>query len=387
MTNDGRAPGATISAWSSDELARQILDRPPVHVRIGPQLAAAARALHLALDCSNSHTEPLLARLADRNTIVVRLAHQPNLFPYEQLVAQTLYLVDLAKRLNEAGQRVVPMLFAVDYDVCGDKRFKNARAYDPGLGREIRNFSLGIDKAHSDVPACLCAAPQLTTRKMLAAGLEEFARAHLAAPGYLLDHSGVMRPAATLPDFTLYAWANLSIRLWDLPMLFVRLSAVAPMVAAEQQVFARKLADHLSAEPGNFMWRICAVCNQRVDPTSRCCEGRFHNLELPRVILDDLGDHAIYGIAGGTAYRGGHGHLELAHETGAEIGIVMAPESSWQLTRESLAGHPFLMRVVKSETHAFILRGHNSLVAHLVDKERVFALHALARAWTRASFA
>lgn len=387
----GEAPVATVGAWSAAQLAAQILAGLPACTTAGPLLAEAAGALHRDLQCENGHTAPLLAELATGQAMVLRIAHQPNLFPYEQLVAQTLYLVDAAAEIKRAGRSIVPMVFVVDYDVCEDDRIREAKAFDPSAPNGIRKFSLAIPRADEKIPAYLRPAPNDHVRGTISEGLEQLARAHGGSPAYLVENSGASRDARSVADFNLFAWANLAVRLWNLPILFVRLSDMAKKFEPERQALARRVADENEQSLERYLWSICRGCDQRVLFNAPCCSGSHHDWSPPRVLIDDLSDYVLYGVGGGTAYAAARPlpeqHLYQAHKIGARLGIELPPESCWRLSPNSLSGTLAFAAAPTPQARATIQRGHNSLVAHIVDEERTMAFLTESRAVTLASFA
>lgn len=387
----GEATIATMGAWSVDQLATQILARPLARTTAGPLLARAATALHRDLQCENEYTAPLLQELATGQAMVLRIAHQPNLFPYEQLIAQTLYLADTATEIKQAGWPVVAMVFVVDYDVCGDDCIKEARAFDPSVSNELRKFSHLVSRTDEEIPAYLRPAPSDQVRHIIEVRLGQLARGRGGSPAYLAEHSGVARPARSLADFNLFAWANLAVRLWNLPLLFVRLSDLAQQFEPERQALARRVADEIGEAPERLLWSICRRCNQRVGFNRPCCPGGHLDWSPPRVLVDDLSDYVLYGVGGGTGHAAGskplnEQHLYQAHSVGARLGIELPPESCWRLSADSLSGTRAFTTASTPAARAFIQKGRNSLVAHLVDEERAMAFLTESRTTMRASF-
>jgi hypothetical protein len=371
------ASDETIGEWSVKDFAGRVLARPPRPTLAGPQLAGAARKLHQRLGLGGDGTESLLSALEGGEASVVRLAHQPNLFPYEQLIAQTLYIVEASAALREAGQLAVPMVLVVDYDACDDKRVRAARAFDPTAREQIRHFRLKVPR---DVPTFLASAPTPGARTALADGLKGLARSHRSEPSRLIQHSGVARPASSLSEFNLFAWVNLIIGLWQLPILFVSLAELAPSFERERRLLAGRVARLLGREEDTLLWDFCPACHKRVSFGEPCCAtDAARAWTIPRVLIDNLSDYVLYGVAGGTAYGEAINHLPEAHQVARSLDLDLPLESCWRLPPEAFQSGDTFAAATHPEARNMLLKGHNSLLEHLIDEDRVAAFLSTTR--------
>lgn len=368
-----------VRRWTPGELADAILSRPRAPSSWGPRIAAAASSLHKTLGVETPATLELMKRLASGDAIIVRLAHQPNLFPYVQLMAQTAYLHLLASALRDRGSNVVPVVFLVDHDVAENKRVRTASVFDKHIKGQIRGFEIKIGEYLRKVPIYICQSPASDNVEAITRSLFAYAISRGVMPEFLLENTGVSRSWKTLGDFNAFSWANCAVRLWDLPLLFVRLSDLLMQSEPPRLELAGRLAAVSGKEVGDFHWRICLSCRRRVGSNETCC-GSIAPAQpsLPRVELDNITDIAIYGVSGGTAHGKSAEHIIPAYARALSLGLPVAPEAVWLLEPP----HPDLTPSDHCSTRAkeLVSTGRNALVQHLMDassarglRDRLFA--------------
>lgn len=365
------APGANppkIGVWSIADWTAQVLERPHRPTPVGATLAQYIGALHEEMGLRTAGVDALITELSSGDAAIIRLAHQPNLFPYEQLVAQSVYLADAATVLRNAGRSIIPIVLVVDFDESHDDRIKGANALDPTASAQIRRFKV---KTRKSVPTFLVDPPDKTHRAALTDQLAAFARVYKCKPDHLLEHSGVQRVPRSLADHNLFSWMQLTIGIWDLPLLFVRLSDIAPMFEMQRLALVDQMAAVTGRDRTSYLWHICRDCQRRVVLDSICCgKTNHHDWSLPRVVVDDLSDYALYGVSGGTAYYRARVHLEPAFEIGMQLDLDLPPESCWRLAPAVFESRPNFLLAKHAHAQNLLIKGHNSLLEHILDAER-----------------
>lgn len=366
--------GPIIGRWSPSQLAARIARRPRSTMNAASAIADAAATLLSDLDCAPSFIAPLLAKLR-AGADIVRIAHQPNLFPYEQLHAQTVYLVELASALDALGRPTVPIVFVVDHDSCSDDWICAARAFDPRKTHDQRRFFRHQVKGAENVVTFRRPAPSPVDRARMINEMKGLAAAFGTSPDHLIAHSGVERPAESLSHFNLFAWTNLAINVWGLPILFVRLSDVAPAFEAPRRQLAEDIGALLGRSAESLLWQLCAHCGARKRHGETCDGHRgFEDWTIPKFEVDHLSDYAIFGVSGGTAYRGQNTltHLQAAHANGVRLGLDLAPEACWKIE----ADHPRAIaqanraRAGENDARVMLGTGRNSLLEHILNADR-----------------
>lgn len=362
-----RNPSFAIGAWSASAWMQKVLARPHRPTPVGTILATNAAALHEEMGLRTEECDVLLSRLAD-DAAVVRLAHQPNLFPYEQLVAQSVYLADAAEMLRANGRMVVPIVFVVDYDESDDDRVRGARALDPTAGEQIRRFRV---KGRKSVPTFLADPPDKEGQAELTNQLAAFAKSNRCKPDYIVEHSGIQRSTRSLADHNIFSWMKLTVGVWKLPLLFIRLSDIAPSFEAQRLKLASQMAALAGEDPATYLWQVCRKCRSRSPVGSGCCEVAEHlEWSLPRVAVDDLSDYVLYGVSGGTAYYKAASHLGPAHAIGQSLGLDIPPETCWRLDGQAFTTRANFAIARHRNAQAMLQKGHNSLLEHILDADR-----------------
>lgn len=360
-----------IGAWSTAVWAQKVLARPHKPTPVGKILAASAAALHEEMGLKTNVCDDLLSRLANEDAAVIRLAHQPNLFPYEQLVAQSVYLSDAGEMLSANGRSVVPIVFVVDYDESYDDRVRIARALDPTSSEQIRRFRV---KGRKSVPTFLAEPPDNESQIALTNQLAAFAKSNGCNPDYIIEHSGIQRSTRSLADHNVFSWMNLTVGIWKLPLLFLRLSDIAPHFEEQRLYLANQMASLSSEDRARYLWRVCRRCQCRSANGSGCCEAAdYLDWSLPRVAVDDLSDYQLYGVSGGTAYYKAVDHLGPAHAIGRSLGLDIPPEACWRLGDLAFTTRANFAKAQHSNAQIMLRKGHNSLLEHILDADRAGA--------------
>ena len=361
-----------LGSWSTQELASLIEDSPEVQALATSGIADAAAQLHAELECQTTRTDELIQKLRC-GARIVRLAHQPNLLPYDQLQAQLLYLSQLSERLNERSDQFVAMVFVVDYDICDDKRIRSSRAFDPTVtGDEIRRFYHEIPKTQRRVPCNLAPPPGAACIERFRRQMLALANEHAADGSFLLQQSGLFRTYRSLADFNLFSWMNLSVQLWKLPVLFVRLSDL--QVASERQRLA--LVDKLWLKTGivkdQLLWYLCLNCKSRTDRSEACCDyPSYSKITIPKVLVDSLSDYFVWNVSGGTSYLPAYSHLTNTLHISTKAGLPFSYESCWKLTPSTLEQDIMFSTSRREQSRSLLLHGHNSLVGNLISEDSV----------------
>ena len=365
----------TIGTWPPDQLARRIARESTSRVRNGAALAKAALAFHSDLKCTNRHTAGLVSKLAVDDTILVRLAHQPNLFPYKQILAQTVYLSLLGSCVAISDEDVVPVVFLVDYDVCGDQWIRTSKVVDSRVKGQVRSFEHNLSALAKAIPAHLCPGPNVRDRERIAGDLEAYAIGQGRSGAYLIENSGVFRNCRSLADFDAFAWVNLAIEIWELPILFLRLSDLAPTVEYERKHLATLISGVTSRPSEEYLWRVCPTCSRRIEYQALCCgRASSDDRSLPKVLADDLGDYVTFGVNGGTVYESGRQHLVEAHRIAAKLGIGVPSEACWRLGPGALGAIREYDGVTAPHARALITGARTSLMEDLLDRETALSL-------------
>lgn len=366
---------ATIGLWTPVELASRIAAGRIGRNHNGAILADAAARFHAETGVRNEYTDELIASLKDPATIVVRLAHQANLFPYVQIGAQTVFLSALRDALLARNHDTVPIIFLVDHDVAGKKWMKLAQLVDLKVASQVRSLILPLSKGDQRTPACHVAAPSDEARARLGASLVEYCRGRKVPSDYLLDAIGLYRPAKTFADFNAFGWAKLALEIWRLPLLFVRLSDLAGILDEDREALVRLVSERGNKPRDTLLWAMCPHCRQRVPLTSQCCGQPIANAPtLPRVLIDELSDYALFGVDGGTTYASGRTHVVDAHNMAARIGMPVPDESCWRLDATLLPPADNFHLVTSPKARDMTASGRGSLVEHLVSAAAADAL-------------
>lgn len=366
----------TVGRWTPSELAGRVSKSVQFSSSWGEVIADAAERLHQDFKCFNDSTQFLLTQLRTSGTRIVRLAHQTNFLPYLQIGAQTVFLANLHNELTKLSVPSVGIVLIVDYDVPkSSKWICNAYVTDSTVKNHVRRFHIPITSKKRSVPLYLSEPPSDNTRMSIVRDLFQYAEYFGGDSEFLIETSGVNNCAACLSDFNLFYWINLSIDVWRLPLLFVRLSDIAFRFENERHLLTESVARLTSTAIEDHLWRICEECSRRVAITDRCCGSKHRVINsIPKVLIDDLSDYAILKVSGGTAYSSGREHLEAAHKVGSRLQVNVPFESVWRLVPSRLPS-PSLHGDINSKDGLRLIRdGRMSLIGYASTRDRAMEI-------------
>ena len=373
----------SIGWWSPSILADKICERQTIFDRFVRQiLANAAADLHDDMGCKNEYTDFLISLLTCQDTKVIRLAHQANLFPYIQILAQTVHLSQTWRTLTSRQIDSVPIVFLIDYDVASSKWMNNAHIYDPFVKGHVRSFKTDLASQHLKMPAFMCPSPSSLFEEKTAKSLETFCEGQDVKVDYLLQISGLFRGHSTLSDFNTQSWMNAAISAWNLPILFLRLSDVARHFDEDRRNLAKTLSKTTNQPIEELYWGVCSKCRNRKETANKCCDGKnIDNLEIPKVTLDSLSDYELYKIDGGTAYFSGRKHLVNSHQLAVRANISVAPEASWCLNSGGwVEGSVSFAPGMSSRALRLVLEGRVSMIQYFTTLEKGLGLLEMLKA-------
>ncbi|OKI32490.1 hypothetical protein A6A25_25550 [Saccharothrix sp. CB00851] len=321
---------------------------------------------------------------------IVRLAHQPNLFPHLNLLAQ-IYYVDY---LTEHRPDVAPVVLIVDQDDVSDRWLHTSLSWSRDApGTLVR---------HSTKPY-LPNRRRIISRTRLA--VDAVVRVQAAAAHYLSTLSPQRSPEhwrsllwprqhreCSDVDLTEFHSAPLVRSLANthgLPTAFCPLSRLYTRAGPAASLILNRLVeldpafrDHLP------LWSVCDSCSTRNDLTalgddylSRCrvcgSEAKFPVTDLlldperfpstrtaPKVLLDTLLDYTALPTLGGSNYLGGRSHLEVSTALAAELFGWSPLEACWR-------GNPVDSSVIDRDISARVrlsAPAHRAAHAHLTGR-------------------
>jgi len=185
-----------------------------------------------------------LSSLTKPDTIILRVAHQPNIFPYMGVVSQLVIMRILATKIYEITKRPVCEIFLfVDYDSSRDSRFRTAQLGDVRRrdGRLLINFP--VSPSNLDLPMKYLAKPsqdQLekwfelildwgrSNLRFLHISNVDVADAHKEFEENAFELKNVLDSMLTrsssFADFNAFFLSKITSDYWRYPVLFARLS-------------------------------------------------------------------------------------------------------------------------------------------------------------------
>jgi len=297
-----------------------------------------------------------------QGAILIRLAHQPNFLPYMNLIAQMVYLNVARDKSRSKGLDAVGIVLLVDHDVCSNRRFRVAEAWDGMKAGHVRRFVLEASK-YSKHPMFVAPSPNEEQVKAHVASLLDYAnslRGQAITLGFLnprdempsnlisLSHKimGTDIQFKSLADFSIHGAMVLFNDIWATPLIFIPLSRVIPHLSPAYNFIERKLKS--VGDNNDLLWSVCERCGVRtvlgsIDPAGGCTDCRDieellpirkpYPSKLPRVLFDDLADYVGIGIAGGTTYLSGRDHLAASHRSANSADIPVRHETCWTLSK------------------------------------------------------
>ncbi|MDX2759256.1 hypothetical protein [Streptomyces europaeiscabiei] len=297
---------------------------------------------------------------------IIRFAHQPNLFSYLGILGQFFFVHHLSRLVfNATGQPVVPAYFIVDYDTAGDRRFHSSLLPDPGTRHGTAKISYALGRRYEKRVAYSLTAPDEGVSREWSTLFEQWAGRYTWASGAATSpfippteigleaaRDSVARLAAEYQRNRLFSSGNaahlshLVNSVWRLPIVFVPLSVSAAGLEEEMLGLAEQLGAQ-GVHDTTYAWYVCPRCHTRTDITApiaqkllRCTAcGQFAERRasggnparariVPKVVMDNLADYALYGAVGGTGYVAGLEHVRSSHRAAKRIGLRAGPELS-----------------------------------------------------------
>ncbi|HVL68788.1 MAG TPA: hypothetical protein VM364_16110 [Vicinamibacterales bacterium] len=342
-------------------------------------LAEAVSAFHSRTGLAPARFDMQLEAIRGGATIV-RLAHQPNFLPYDNLLLQLRYLHHLQQTLLALGEHVVSIVFLVDHDVATNRRFRISQVFDPSDKALLRRIRYPVAEPHKQINAQPVPSQRYFTE--LAELIESLSRL-LQQDGsrpprplsdIAADLGPPVQPTLGTTEVTAYAWMRVAYVHGFAPnVLFVPLSALHGHL---RPVYV-DLSRQLGPDPKGFeyYWTVCPSCQgrERIRRNTDCVDADCTNCGLvrqrdpltdesiriiPRVALDILADYVGLDVAGGTSYGSGAPYLSESARLAQRIGIPVPPEVAWrvEILHTGLAG-----------VSAYRLRGGSTLPVNLRD--------------------
>lgn len=361
-------PGKEIRLLSPKALIERIIANQGFSVEV-PSIPKLDR--NILADIAESHylEHGLLSNLVQKNidglrsgAHIIRIAHQPNYLPYMNLIAHMSYLHLSAEYARSIGLEAVAVYLAVDHDICKNRRFHVAEAWDSLEKEHTKKFILRAALRHQKFPMYLVPPPSLEfvnnqidqitnyskslRRQALRAGVVSAAE---ISPNIVEELAasvlGKGMKFRSLADFTIHGSMILMNQIWEVPVIFLPLSRLMPHMRIAYEYLEEQLA---KVHPeGDFFWAVCKSCGIRTpqrnvgqygyctscgQSQTRPSDEKLEQMRIPKVLIDDLADYVGIGVSGGSVYLSGREHIELAHESGRQAGIPIRPESIWALS-------------------------------------------------------
>lgn len=326
-----------------------------------------------------------------QNAPILRIAHQPNIFPYLGVVAQFLFLHSTAENMIEKYEtEPVELFLIVDYDVAEENRFRTVHYPDATRTSCLFNMS-------TKIPADFMSRPMYLTPKPTGEDLERWIDWMVSSTRHDIDFlrkKGLMLKdynafsqnlheleelfwkahsnAHSSSEFNTFLLSELVNGLWELPIAFARESRLRrsipkirnadsfeSVLKAEEEVvsclqtygLSLKYKVHKSRAP---FWYLCRQCSSRVplsfgenqNRLEGVCDSCHVNYEfnieelnrpsqtchrfIPNVLLDDLLDIEELGICGGSSYSGGAEHILVSNGVAKRVGLSPFPQCVWR---------------------------------------------------------
>lgn len=427
------------------ELAQMMFQSPDLGTNPGlpkpvnrSTLADLATAFHQRAGTMTDSVSVALAQLAS-GARIIRAAHQPNILPYMGVLGQ-LFLLDAVAvhGQQEYSASCCQMFFIVDHDSAGDKRFRvsrfpSARHRDgsaalryPLEHAAYERMNLAIEKPPATLlNEWLSEVRRITVdevRLLRRMGIHEHTRGQVDMTLEVIDSELVeaWRRSSNLSEFNAIFLSRLTNLYWELPTIFLPLSASLPSMHPYVEYLVELYPDLVSAfqrRTRQFrdvglefpisssvnlellpFWFVCTSCRSRVplravSPPRLIAKGRcpscfveysfdlgsyaapdldgFQGKIVPRVLLDNLLDLIGIGISGGVGYIGGAEHVLASALIASDLGWRTVPECLWR---------PFGAYFGSAEILAAAAEQEHPLAAAGLHPHQVFELVATGRA-------
>jgi uncharacterized protein Usg len=369
---------------------------------------------------------------------IIRLAHQPNIFPYLGVSAQ-FFLMNVTANIvkKRYKKHIVQIYLVVDYDIADESRFRTAYYPDASRKRGLFNLSNRIPPGYLNKPMYKIPKPAedqveswlALVKSSVSKELTYLRRNQLDEKKYNALFANLREVeeyvwqaygrADSFADFNSFFLSELVNSCFSLPVLFVRGSQIHKWFAKTWRFLLenlRKIDDaerfaierirsagirmKHSKDPAMFpFWYFCDVCDERVrlrhdtnqEVRGRCsgCDREFafnltnpsnllsHSSRLaPTVLLDDISDIVGLSASGGVSYIGGAEHILISNIMAKEIGLRVFPQAVWRPKMISYGISEFSASLRLRGTRASARSGPKELLRELA-KGRISTLYYL----------
>ena len=329
------------------ELAERILSSPRmVRNKNRQQLASAIKRFHVLSGRYDEGTEREIQKLVD-GCHIVRLAHQPNFMPYDNLILQMRYLQLTKNAIELQGECAVIVVFFVDHDIGSNRRFQESIFFDPSssvMFRPVRLPNIAKHRMIVDQPVpnqlftdFLTHLYDRLTRSEAVKRVQSQGRIHTISTN---------RPQASLTHYTGFDWMSLATDFGVAPnLLFLSLADLHHHLKPFYVSIALEIGENHSGELN--LWVICAACRGRksvqhgsIGFRMRCTHCSSVSVTsslmdpdwrvLPRVMVDNLSDYQALDVSGGTAYGAASVHIEQSLLVASQHGMLTGNEVAWR---------------------------------------------------------
>jgi hypothetical protein len=344
-----------VGEFGIQELAARI-DRSPRHspsLANRKALASAIENFHRRCNYAPATLGITLDTILNGG-IIVRLAHQPNFLPYDNLLLQIRYLHQLDRVLTALGHNVVILVLLVDHDIGSNKRFGRSELIDARAPDLLGYIDFPIREPYQLIVNQ--PLPSVDFMRTLSQEIAEIGEALSAngdsysarsADAIQDDLAPAVLDSINTTHMTAFSWMRIAYHFGFAPkVVFASLSDLS----AHLRPFYLDLSARIGPDESGFeqFWILCPVCGGRSRVTRSV--GQYHtqctncrkeeNIQdpskdetlqiVPRVLVDILSDYSGLDISGGTAYASGLPKILISHSKAAVRGIRTKPEAVWR---------------------------------------------------------
>lgn len=356
--------GASIP-FTVEQAAARIAstDRSPIQIKgdIAETLVTASRNFHLHAGTDTPPVQSALKVLP--NSLILRTAHQPNIFPYLGVCAQPLSVHALAAQLETVHKmNTVELFLLVDDDDASDRRFKTAHLPDPCRRGGSATLSAANSYKYRGRAMWSVPLPSMTQLDNWLKIIERYAATYKSCNH--IEHQQRLHiiesdiqeswnRASSLADFNAIFLSRLVNLRWGLPTIFVPISKTRRYFRSayiELLSYQKKTSSHILSsdlETGNGLlqrpfWAICSQCGYRYSLVSGSMDINYcpicstplrasdSYVLTPSVIYDDVADTSVFRAVGGCAYAGGAEHHKLASIVMRKLGLNIPVDIIWR---------------------------------------------------------
>lgn len=329
---------------------------------------------------------------SDEGIPIIRLAHQPNIFPYLGVIVQFFLMDNVAVSIEKRHRTKVAQIYLiVNYDVAEDVRFRTAHYPDANRKDGVLDLSSKIPGEFFHKPMFAVPKPSeplvvswfQSIRSAISQELVFLRRAGLREKktNILYERLQMLEEltwsahsrATSFADFNSYFLSQVINSGFGLPTLFVRGNELQALYKNSYEFFINNLRRLREAENQAIeaiasagislkyqkhelrfpIWYFCDMCSSRVTMTyateskvwGECTDcGRNYEFNLdnpsgllahlaslaPSVLIDDISDALGLRACGGVSYVGGAEHILVSNIVCRMLGIKMFPQIVWR---------------------------------------------------------